>query len=283
MMPGEKQRRSYVASLISAVFSLIVCISVSPANAKVLCTLISDPVDNKVLMEQGEGCFNRVTPASTTKLALAVMGFDSGFLKSPHEPMLPFREGYADWLGDVWKQPTDPTRWLKYSVVWYSQLITHHLGQQRVEQYAAKFGFGNADFSGEPGKMDGLDRAWISSSLKISPHEQVTFLEKLVNRKLPIAPDVFDKVNQSVDTWPVGDGWMIHGKTGSSMPRTAADGSIDWHGSFGWFVGWASKGDSKLVFAKLTQYEKGDKNFGGLGARDALLKEFPAFVDSLGQ
>jgi beta-lactamase class D len=40
---------------------------------------------------------------------------------------LAFKEGDPDWGGDNWRQPTDPTRWLKYSVVWYSQRITHAL------------------------------------------------------------------------------------------------------------------------------------------------------------
>jgi beta-lactamase class D len=104
------------------------------------------------------------------------MGFDSGFLNDEHDPTLPFREGYVDWGGDVWKQPTDAVRWLKYSVVWFSQRITSALGEEKLRDYAMRFGYGNADFSGDPGKNNGLERAWIGSSLKISPLEQLARL-----------------------------------------------------------------------------------------------------------
>lgn len=247
-----------------------------PAHAKTICTIVADAASGKVLREEGD-CKTRYTPASTTKIAFAVMGFDSGFLKDAHSPTLPFKEGYADWLGDVWKQPTDPARWLKYSVVWYSQLITHELGEKRLEQYAAKFGFGNADFSGDPGKNNGLDRAWISSSLKISPEEQVTFLRKLVNRTLPVSPDVFDKTYESVEVTPASGGWSVHGKTGSAFPRKA-DGSFDRARAYGWFVGWAEKGDRTVIFARLDQDEKKQPGGGGRRVREVFLKELPELV-----
>jgi beta-lactamase class D len=56
---------------------------------------------------------------------------------------------------------------MKHSVVWFSQQIAQYLGQGRLQQYATQFGYGNADFSGDSGKNNGLERAWISSSLKI--------------------------------------------------------------------------------------------------------------------
>lgn len=276
------KKKASIVHAFSVALSAITLESALPVDAKTLCTMISDVEDRKILMKQGESCLTRVTPASTTKIVLAVMGFDSKFLKNPHSPTLPFREGYADWLGDIWKQPTDPTRWLKYSVVWYSQLITHELGQQRLEKYAADFGYGNADFSGDPGQNNGLDRAWISSSLKVSPQEQVTFLGKLINRSLPVSAEVFDKVYLTVDTWPLKNGWTIYGKTGMAFPRTS-DGGYDSLRPYGWFVGWAEKDDRTLVFAQLIQDEKKEEGFAGNRSRDTFLNEFPTFIASLNQ
>lgn len=73
--------------------------------------------------EEGD-CRSRLTPFSTFKIAPIIMGFDSGFFSDAHTPALPFKVGYADWGGDNWKQPSDPVRWMKYSVVWFSQQIT---------------------------------------------------------------------------------------------------------------------------------------------------------------
>ncbi|UHC15027.1 class D beta-lactamase [Methylobacterium currus] len=175
------------------------------AQAGTLCTIVMDAMDGRVLLEHGD-CRARVTPASTFKIPLAVMGFDSGFLTDAHAPVQPYKAGDPDWGGEAWRQPTDPTRWLKYSVVWYSQRITHALGEARVTEYARKLGFGNADISGDPGRANGLDRAWIASSLQVSPYEQVVFLRRLVNHALPVSAQAMAKAEDVVEVSPAGGG-----------------------------------------------------------------------------
>jgi len=250
----------------------------SSAGAGTLCTIVVDAANGKALLEQGD-CRTRVTPASTFKIALSLMGFDSGFLKDAHRPELPYKEGYVDWGGSNWMQPTDPTRWLKYSVVWYSQIVSHSLGAQRLADYAAKFGYGNADFSGDPGRNNGLDRAWIASSLKISPWEQTVFLRKLVTRQLPVSEDAIEETSKIIEVSSARDGWRLHGKTGSANPRQP-DGSSDEAHGYGWYVGWAVKEDRTLIFARLNQDEHKTAISGGLRARDGLIEEWPALVAS---
>ncbi|MGI4858816.1 MAG: penicillin-binding transpeptidase domain-containing protein, partial [Janthinobacterium lividum] len=169
---------------------LAACCMTSVASAHTLCTVVADAGTGQVLLRQGD-CTSRVTPASTFKIALGLMGYDAGFLKDEHTPTLPFRPGYPDWGGAAWRQPTDPARWLKYSVVWYSQQVTRHLGMTRFADYTRAFHYGNADVSGDA-RHDGLTHAWIDSSLLISPLEQVAFLGKVVNRTLPVSAYAFD-------------------------------------------------------------------------------------------
>ncbi|MRG57384.1 class D beta-lactamase [Phyllobacterium sp. SYP-B3895] len=249
------------------------------SQAKNICTIVANASNGKILVENGD-CKSRVTPASTFKIALSVMGYDSGFLKDAHTPRLPFREGYPDWQGEDWRQPTDPTRWMKYSVVWYSQQITQALGVDRLRQYANAFGYGNADFSGDPGKNNALERAWISSSLKISPLEQVRFLEKIASQKLPVDPRAYEMTNRIVESSEVPGGWTISGKTGGAYPRKP-DGAFDRSRGLGWYVGWARKGDDTLVFARLTRDESRQATSPGIRARAAFLKEWPALADDL--
>lgn len=259
-------------------FGLLAGFSVlaSTAQARTVCTLIADASDGRHLLEQGD-CATRVTPASTFKIPLAVMGFDAGVIKDAHAPRLPFKKGYADWGGEEWRQPTDPERWLKYSVVWYSQHIARDLGADELTRYGKGFGYGNADFSGDPGKNNGLERSWISSSLKISPVEQVAFLRRLVNGALPVKPDAVEKTRAVVERFDAGDGWMLQGKTGSAFPRKA-DGTLDRTAGWGWFVGWAEKDGRRYVFARLDQDEKREPVSGGLRARDAVLKEWGGLI-----
>lgn len=261
----------YNKSILGAL-TLCVFVVPAPANSAPLCAIVADSVAGKILVEQGD-CRTRVTPASTFKISLAVIGFEKGYLEDEHNPALPYKEGYVAWGGDNWKQPTDPTRWMKYSVVWYSQIMTRMLGEKQLTDYALKFGFGNADFTGDPGEDNGLDRAWIGSSLKVSPFEQTVFLRRLMLRQLPASERAMIQASKIVEMIPAANGWEFHGKTGGAS-RGKTDGA---HG-YGWYVGWAIKGGRTLVFAYLTQDQGEVATPAGIRAREALFGAWPSLV-----
>ncbi|NMU90701.1 class D beta-lactamase [Achromobacter ruhlandii] len=248
-----------------------------PARADVLCTLVADAADGRILFQQGtrQDCTQRYTPASTFKLPIALMGADAGILQSPHQPVWNYQPAYPDWGGEAWRQPTDPARWIKYSVVWYSQLTARALGQERFQRYTSAFGYGNADVSGEPGRHNGTDGAWIISSLRISPFEQVDFLRKFVNRQLPVKAAAYDLAENLFEVGEA-DGWRLYGKTGTGSP--GSHGVYTPANAYGWFVGWARKDDRQLVFARLLQDEGATQPNAGLRARDGLMRDWAAMV-----
>lgn len=243
-----------------------------------VCTVVADAQSGKNLIEQGD-CRTRVTPASTFKLPLAIMGYDSGFLADSEAPRLPFKKGYAAWGGKEWTHATTPKRWMKYSVVWYSQEITRALGIKTLAGYTQKFGYGNSDWTGDAGKNNALERAWISSSLKISPAEQVAFLQKLVTRTLPVSAAAMQQTDAIVERWSSA-GWIVAGKTGSAFPRNK-DGSFNRARGWGWFVGWAERDGQRYVFARLDQDTERHSKSGGLRARDAFLDAWPKLSSQL--
>ena len=256
--------------------AISVILFASAAEAGISCTALADAASGKVLAQEGT-CETRVTPASTFKIAISLMGYDAGFLKDEHDPALPFREGYADW-NPSWKTTTDPTSWIKNSVVWYSQQVTQSLGEARFQDYARKFHYGNEDVSGDPGKHDGLTRAWLSSSLKISPLEQLSFLEGIVQRKLPVSQHAYEMTARITAIAELANGWHVHGKTGTGFPLRA-DGTTDVQHAYGWFVGWASRDGRTIVFARLLQDDKREAVATSLRARDQFLKDLPALLD----
>jgi beta-lactamase class D len=136
-------------------------LSIPASQAGELCTAVADAASGQVLLQRGD-CETRVTPASTFKIAISLMGYDAGILKDEHHPEMPFRAGYVDWR-ESWKQPADPARWMKESVVWYSQQVTTALGMPRLQSYMTRFGYGNADVGGDA-THDGLTLSWIGSS-----------------------------------------------------------------------------------------------------------------------
>lgn len=231
----------------------------SGAHAREVCTVVADGAVGKVLAQRGD-CEHRVTPASTFKVAISLMGYDAGFLKDEHSPVLPFRPGYVDWR-ENWREPTDPSRWMRDSVVWYSQQVTYAIGHERFAAYTQRFGFGNADVSGQPA-TEGPNLSWINSSLQISPLEQVAFLRKLVNRQLGVSAHAYDMTGKITLYGKVLGGWTVHGKTGSG-------------GGNGWYVGWATKGTRTVVFARLLKKENSESSEVpvAIQARDGMLGE----------
>jgi beta-lactamase class D len=247
------------------------------ADAKTLCTAVADGASGRLLTQDGT-CDGRVTPASTFKIAISLMGYDAGFLSDEHSPALPFRPGYPDWIPS-WRTTTDPTSWMKNSVVWYSQQVTAHLGEARFQRYVSAFHYGNEDVAGDPGKHNGLTHAWLSSSLQISPLEQLAFLEMFVRRQLPIKDRAYVMTGRVTALGVLGSGWEVHGKTGTGFP-VAPDGSTDEDHAFGWFVGWASKNAHSVVFVRLIQDDRAETISAGKRARDAFMKELPQILDA---
>lgn len=230
---------------------LIVCsLFTITAQSSENCFLATE--NGKIIKQEGE-CTKRHSPFSTFKIPLAVMGFDAGILKTPLEPELAFTPELKQQLGDLF-QPNKypimklhekvqtPTSWMQYSVIWYSQEITKHLGKENFIVYTNKFNYGNKDVSGTPGKNDGLSHAWLGSSLQISPIEQVEFLEKLSKNELPVSKNAQQNTIQIIKQEKIWEDWQLFGKTGGSYKT-------------GWFVGWVEKGDRRIIFAQYVEAE----------------------------
>ncbi|WP_417588716.1 class D beta-lactamase [Pararhodobacter oceanensis] len=255
-----------------AAFLLLFGGAASHAQSRLICRIILDTESGAVLLEEGD-CTARVTPASTFKLPLAVAGFDAGLLQSRDQPVMHWQEGEPDWGGASWRGAVTPAIWMRDSVVWYSQRLTRAMGAERLTRYASDFGYGNADFSGDPGFDNGLERAWIASSLQVSPREQVQFLARLLGDDLPASAEAQAQA-RAITVQSEAGGWRISGKTGAAYPRRA-DRSFDRARGYGWFVGWAERGGRRLVFAHLRQDMARHEGSPGRRSRDAFLADWP--------
>ena len=251
----------------------------SATQAGPMCTLLADAATNKVLKRTGEHCDQRFTPASTFKIALSLMGFDSGFLTDEHLPAIPYREG-SPALDPSWKTTVDPTSWIKNSVVWYSQQLTSWLGMERLQRYVTKFSYGNQDLSGNPGMNDGLTQAWLSSSLRISPLEQAAFLERLLARQLPVSARAYEMTGRLLYVGELPHGWSVRGKAGTGF-QMKDDGTPDLARQIGWFVGWAAKGKRNIVFVYAVGDEQAQSSRAGLRARETFMAQLPGLLDAL--
>jgi beta-lactamase class D len=271
-------RRARPSVCLAAVLALTGALQCPATQAGATCTAMADAQTGRVLKREG-ACEQRVTPASTFKIALSLMGYDSGFLSDEHLPALPFHEGYVDYIPS-WKATTDPTTWISNSVVWYSQQLTEWLGEERFRHYVEAFHYGNADVSGDPVRHDGLTHAWLSSSLRISPLEQLQFLHTIITRQLPVSARAYDMTSRITAVGTLANGWEVHGKSGNGA-RVNADGTVDHTRQIGWFVGWASKGARVVAFARCIQDDGPQPEPVARRAREGMLRDLPGMLDSL--
>ncbi|MCX7115289.1 MAG: class D beta-lactamase [Gammaproteobacteria bacterium] len=208
-----------------------------------------------IIKQEGE-CAVRHSPCSTFKIAISLMGYNEGILLDATHPEFLYKPGYIDSFGpfpmEAWKQPQNPTTWIKNSCIWYSQLITQKMGVKKFKQYVRQFQYGNQDVAGDPKKNNGLTHAWLSSSLQISPQEQVTFIEKLVALQLPVRQKATTLTRDIFFIETLSNGWRLYGKTGTGF-QLNPDGSQNQDRQIGWFVGWVEKQNRKIIFAQYAE------------------------------
>ncbi len=254
---------------VCAIAMAVVVAVAGQASAATTCTLVVDVATGATILRAGDRCDAPLTPASTFKIPLSLIGFDSGILQDADRPAWPYKAEYQTW-NDDWKVTTTPRTWMRDSVVWYSQVLTRTLGDAKFQQYVNALGYGNRDVSG------GLTTAWLSSSLRISAVEQVAFVRRMIRRELPVSRSAIDLTMAIMPKAPSG-GWEISGKTGTGFQRRP-DGTNDSDRQVGWFVGWAQRDGRMLVFARVIEDERPEQVRAGLRARDMLLADWPTLV-----
>jgi beta-lactamase class D len=183
------------------------------------------------------GCATRHSPFSTFKIPSSLIGLETGVVADPdarwrwdaerYPPPSPAPGG--DYLR-AWQQDQNLRTALPRSIVWYFREVASRVGEPRMKQWLATFGYGNQDVSG------GLDRFWLGSSLRISPDEQAEFLANLQRGRFPVSRRNLDLV-QELLTQETGPGFRLVAKTGSSP-----DGE-------GWLVGWVETQGGGCSFA----------------------------------
>ena len=254
------------------VSTLLLCMAAIHPSARaaddVRCTIIVDAGSGDTVHRDGV-CDRRYSPASTFKVPLAVMGYDAGILDDEDTPAWDYKAEYDAPERD--RKTVDPTVWERDSVLWFSREITRRLGSEKFAAYVAGFDYGNADVSGNRDKKNGLTRSWVDSSLKITPVEQVEFLRRLLDRKLPVSANAHDMTVAILPAFEAG-GWVVKGKTGSTRVRAEGEGR-----ALGWFVGWAERDGRRVVFTRLAVNDRkeGPK---GLATRAAFLADLPSLL-----
>lgn len=214
--------------------------------------ILINGMTDEIITELGPHIHKQMSPCSTFKIPLSLMGYDATVLKDESNPIWDFQEGYDDWLVS-WRAPQSPLSLMKYSCVWYSKVLSIELGLQKIQSYLASMKYGNQEASGGLADPGHLNPFWINSCLKISPKEQVGFIQKMIRAELSVSSHAVQMTKAILFKEELPEGWKLFGKTGWSGSDITKDGKTLEHS---WFVGWIEKDQIFYSFAYLIHQKR---------------------------
>jgi beta-lactamase class D len=161
-------------------------------------------------------------PASTFKIPNSLIALETGAI--PDESTVLKWDG-RDRGSEGWNADQDMRTALRRSTVWFYQELARRVGAERMHDWLKRLAYGNRKATPR------IDSFWLNGDLRITPNEQIEFLERLQRGKLPVSERSL-RIVREILIVDRGPGWVLRAKTGS----TGQPG-------IGWYVGWVERDD----------------------------------------
>jgi beta-lactamase class D len=174
-------------------------------------------------------------PASTFKILNALISLESGVIRDDVSVLT--------WDGitreiPAWNKDTNLRQAFKDSTVWFYQVLARKNGHERMQKFVTAAGYGNRQI----GTPDRIDKFWLEGPLKITPKQQIEFLQRLEQNNLPFSQRTIDLVKDIMVIEKTPD-YTLRGKTGW-------DRSVKPNG--GWIVGYLERKNNVYFYATNT-------------------------------
>lgn len=196
--------------------------------------VLYDPQANKYIFYNQEQYEQLFSPASSFKICNSLIGLETGVIKDENF-VIPWDSVTRQ--NPNWNNDHNLKTAFKNSTIWYYQELARRVGGQQMKYWLDKANYGNADTSG------GIDKFWLTGGLRISPKQQIDFLKRLHDNKLPFSQrsvDILKNIMIAKDTL----NYVIRAKTGW--------GSQD-NKDIGWYVGYLETKNNVYYFANCIQ------------------------------
>ena len=198
--------------------------------------IAQDAATKTVIASQGTSLTKQESPCCTFNIPLSLIGYETSILQDQEHPLLPYDNSPV--FDESHKQAMYPSLWMQLSTVWYSKRIAEIIGKERLQQYVERFSYGNKDI------QDNFTTAHLASTLKISPVEQIDFLQHMISYKLPILRNSVDETKKLLFCRKYSSLWSLYGKTGTAFDENEKK-------YLAWFIGWIEKEQQQILFALL--------------------------------
>ncbi len=194
--------------------------------------IIYDASNNKFYEHNSPRNSKAVFPASTFKILNTLIALQTGVIRDDVSVLT--------WDGikrdiDVWNQDTNLRQAFKNSTVWFYQVLARKIGHERMQKFVGQVGYGNQTI----GPAENIDKFWLEGPLQITPKQQIAFLQKVHDGKLPFSQRNLDLL-KDIMIMEQTPNYTLRGKTGwvtSTNPK------------IGWFVGYLEQNNQVYYFA----------------------------------
>lgn len=235
----------FLARLAAAITVLLAAAALAEEPRS--CFVLREVSAGETVRKGGEECKKRTTPASTFKIPHALIALETKAFGEHERLTVPGNARFRRWAGrHTLKTATHD------SVLPFFQVLAKRIGSSREKEWLRKLAYGNRDASGR------VDQFWIDGTLRISPEEQVAFLERLFQGKLPASrasmayvrdaishkPGTYFATGEEhpIDAWPQDA--KLYAKSGYSGGGDAVS----------WYVGAVERGGKTWVFASRVEH-----------------------------
>lgn len=201
----------------------------------------------------------RFIPASTYKIPNSLIASETGVAKDA-EHMIPWDSAVKPSKGfwsPEWSRDHTLHSAIRLSVYWYYQALAREIGAERMQDYLDRFDYGNRDMGG------GVDRFWLHGELRISPNEQVRFLERMYNGKLGVSARSTQIVKEILVLEETKD-YRLSGKTGTADVTATRE--------LAWLVGFVEREGDVWFYALNMEGEQVWEQWGRSSKRIALVR-----------
>ena len=193
--------------------------------------VLYEPAADRHLVCNEARAKQRFIPASTFKIPNALIGLEVGAIADEREV---FHWDRKPKVRAAWERDHTLATGMRDSVVWMFQEVARRTGRENMREWLERLDYGNRDMRG------GIDLFWLQGALRVSALEQVQFLHRLAEGRLPATQRAQRLVREALAIERTRD-YTIYAKTGSSGTTK---------NSVWWWVGWVErKGRPAAVFA----------------------------------
>ena len=193
-------------------------------------------------------------PASTFKIFNALAALEARVVSSPDE-IVPW-DGQDRCLAG-WNRNLSLRTAFQESAFWVYQRFARRIGASRMVRWLRAAEYGNQRIGG------GIDRFWLDGDLRTSLVDQVHFLHRLHEKRLPFSRSTIAAVEDVMVEERAVD-YVLRGKTGWARSLAAtgdrfadcrtASGHVNdplpqSASEVGWYVGYVQRGERAVYFA----------------------------------